>query len=412
LIGAGASEAASAAEDDITPSSAANANRAASGEKVVFMVIASGVTYGFEVHHIPSSVLSLRAKSRASLGALLNAPRASRGHPAIAAWRIPFVDFDASSHRRRMAHGALLSSTHQNTNNKESPMKIVARSLIAAAAIVCCAAQARSPAPAAAMASEQLAVGARPYQVQVHSRGSGRYTVIFESGFGADLRAWRKVVPEVAKVARTLAYSRAGHGASEARPEPRTIVQNTDELEQLIAAAKAAPPFILVGHSYGGLLMRAFAARHPQQVAGMVLVDPADERFNPALRALDAARAAEDDRQFATFIPPKFQPEYKLLQPMLDSGELALEGKLPDVPTVVLTSVRQGEKPVFFLETAPAVAIKRELHADFLRQFTHGSQVVTANSGHTIQLDEPELVVAAITKVIGVADTQSAQAGR
>jgi len=195
------------------------------------------------------------------------------------------------------------------------------------------------------LTSEQLAVGAKPYQVQVHSGGSGRYTVIFESGFGTDLRAWRKVAPEVAKVARTLAYSRAGHGASEARRGPRTIAQNADELKQLIAAAKAAPPFILVGHSYGGLLMRAFAARHPQQVAGMVLVDPADERFNPALRALDAA-------------------------------------------------------------------IKRELHADFLRQFTHGSQVVTANSGHNIQLDEPELVIATITKVIGAADSQSAQAGR
>lgn len=290
-------------------------------------------------------------------------------------------------------------------------MKIIARSLIAA--IVCCAAQAQAQAPApAAMASEQLAVGAKPYQVQVHSGGSGRYSVIFESGFGTDLRAWRKVAPEVAKVARTLAYSRAGHGASEARPEPRTIAQNTDELEQLIAATKAAAPFILVGHSYGGLLMRAFAARHPEQVAGMVLVDPSDERFNPALRALDAARAAGDDRQFAGFVPPRFQPEYKLLQPVLDSGILPLEGRLPDVPTVVLTSARQDEKPMFFLETAPAVAIKQGLHADFLRQFTHGSQVVTTKSGHNIQLDEPELVVAAVAKVIQAADTQAAQASR
>lgn len=289
-------------------------------------------------------------------------------------------------------------------------MKTIARSLIAAAAIVCCAAQAQSSAPAS-MSTGQLAVGARPYQVQVASSGAGRYTVIFESGFGTDLRAWRKVAPEVSKVARTFAYSRAGHGMSDPRPEPRTIAQNSAELEQLIAAAKLAPPFILVGHSYGGLLMRAYAARHPDQVAGMVLVDPADERFNPALRQLDAARTAEDDRQFAGFVPARFQPEYKLLQPVLDSGVLPLAGKLPDVPTVVLTSVQQAEKPMFFLETAPAVAIKRELHADFLRQFTHGSQVVTAGSGHNIQLDEPELVVAAVAKVIDAADKQTAQAG-
>lgn len=89
----------------------------------------------------------------------------------------------------------------------------------------------------------------------------------------------------------------------------------------------------------------------------MVLVDPADERFNPALRKLDAVRAAEDDRQFAAMVPPKFQAGLKLLQPVLDSGVLPPAGKLPNVPAVVLTSVQQAEKPMFFLETAQAVAV-------------------------------------------------------
>ena len=289
-------------------------------------------------------------------------------------------------------------------------MKLFIRSLAAAAAIACCAAQAQAPAPVAPITTEHIAVGARPYQVQVASGGSGRYTVILESGFGTDLRAWRKVAPELARVARAVSYSRAGHGSSEPRPEPRTIEQNTTELEQLIAAAKLTPPFILVGHSYGGLLVRAFAARHPAQVAGMVLVEPADERFNPALRTLDAARAAEDDRQFAAIVPAKFQSELKLLQPVLDSGTLPLAGKLPNVPTVVLTSVQQSDKPMFFLESPQAVAVKQALHASFLHQFSDGSQVVTSKSGHNIQLEEPELVIAAVNKVIAAADRQSAQA--
>lgn len=286
-------------------------------------------------------------------------------------------------------------------------MKLVIRSVVAIATFACCAAQAQ--APAETLRVETIDVGAKPHQVQVGTGGSGRYTVIFESGFGTDLRAWRKVAPEAAKLARVVTYSRAGHGQSEPRLEARTIEQNTAELDELIAAAKLAPPFILVGHSYGGLLARAFAASHPGQVAGMVLVDPADERFNPALRQLDAARAAEDERQFAAFVPAKFQPEFKLLQPILDSGTLPLAGKLPDVPTVVLTSVQQAEKPMFFLETLQAVAIKRDLHADFLRQFTQGSQVVTAKSGHNIQLEEPELVIAAINEVIDAANARAAR---
>jgi pimeloyl-ACP methyl ester carboxylesterase len=277
------------------------------------------------------------------------------------------------------------------------------RPLVLAAIVFACCSAARTESPAPA---DRVQVGA--YQVQMAQQGKGRYTVIFESGFGADLRAWRKVAPEVAASARTVTYSRAGHGASDARPEPRTILQSSEELDQLVAGAHLAPPFILVGHSYGGLLARAFAARHPDWVAGMVLVDPADERFNPALRRLDAKRAADDDRQFAAIVPAKFQPELKLLQPVLDAGRLPapLDAKLPDVPVVVLTSVQQAEKPMFFLESVEAVALKRDLHADFLRQFSDGSQVLTLKSGHNIQLEEPELVTAAVNRVIAAADAR------
>jgi pimeloyl-ACP methyl ester carboxylesterase len=304
-----------------------------------------------------------------------------------------------------------ISSGHP-ISSKDRTMIRTIRPLAFAVLMACCCAHAQTsaPTPESAITTDTIAIGAAPYKVQVASGGSGRYTVIFESGFGTDLRTWRKVAPEVAKVARTVAYSRAGHGASDPRPEPRTFQQSTLELEQLVAAAGLAPPFILVGHSYGGLLVRAFAARHPGQVAGMVLVDPADERLNPALRKLDAARAAEDDRQFASFVPPKFQPELALLQPLLDSGALPLDGKVPDVPVVVLTSTRQVDKPMFFVETAQALAAKRELHASFVRQFRHGAQVLTSKSGHNIQLEEPELVVAAVNEVIVAADKDLAQA--
>jgi pimeloyl-ACP methyl ester carboxylesterase len=68
--------------------------------------------------------------------------------------------------------------------------------------------------------------------------------------------------------------------------------------------------------------------------------------------------------------------------------------------------VQQAEKPMFFLESVEAVAIKRDLHADFLRRFSDGSQVLTMKSGHNIQLEEPELVVAAVNKVIAAAQAR------
>ena len=280
------------------------------------------------------------------------------------------------------------------------------RTHILAAIVLACCAVAR---PGASAQEERIAVGA--WQVQAAEQGSGRYTVIFESGFGTGLESWRKVAPEVAKSAHVMSYSRAGHGNSDPRPEPRSILESSRELDQLVAAAKLKPPFILVGHSYGGLLARAFALRHPEQVAGMVLVDPADERFNPALRRLDAARAADDDRRFNALVPARFRAEYDALKPVLDQGALPppLNGKLPDVPVVVLTSVQQVQKPEFFLQSVEAVAVKRDLHADFLRQFSEGSQVLTLRSGHNIQQEEPELVIEAVRKVMAAADGRAAQ---
>lgn len=245
------------------------------------------------------------------------------------------------------------------------------------------------------------------HAVQMSSAGSGRYTVIFESGFGTDLRTWRKVAPEIAEVARVLTYSRAGYGGSAARTEARTLLQSSIELDQLIATAKLRPPFILVGHSYGGMLVRAFAARHAHEVAGMVLIDPSDERFSPALRKIDAARVDADDARFDSIVPPKFKPELAVLKPVLDSGVFPIAGALPDVPVLVLTSMQPVEKPEFFLETAQAREVLRGLHADFARQFSGGSQVLTVNSGHSIQLEEPALVVQAIKRVMADADRRA-----
>lgn len=258
----------------------------------------------------------------------------------------------------------------------------------------------------AAAASDLLDVG--PYRVQMASLGAGPYTVIFESGFGRDLNVWRDVAPQVAKSNKVVTYSRAGHGRSEARPAVPTLASRTDELEQLIAAAGWTPPFVLVGHSYGGFLIRSYAARHPAQIAGMVFVDPSDEHQNTELRKLDAAAVDNDTRLLVQYMPPKLQPELAQVQAILDSGKLSLAGPLPDVPVVVLTSVQRREKPQLFLETPAAVEVWRDLHARFFRSFKRGSHVVTPDSGHNIHQEQPALVVAAIAEVIAAADTARA----
>jgi pimeloyl-ACP methyl ester carboxylesterase len=104
--------------------------------------------------------------------------------------------------------------------------------------------------------------------------GSGSPAVIFEAGIAGSSLSWTLVQPEVAKFARVAAYDRAGLGWSDARIEPRALEQSVEDLHRLLQAAAISPPYILAGHSYGGLLVRAYAAMHPRDVAGLVLVDP------------------------------------------------------------------------------------------------------------------------------------------
>jgi len=120
---------------------------------------------------------------------------------------------------------------------------------------------------------ERVDVGG--YRLHVHTDGMAGDgpAVVFESGMSCPLEVWSWIQPEIARDTPTVAYDRAGLGWSERGPRPRTADEMLAELETVLEVSGAMPPYVLVGHSFGGLLVRHFAQRHPEQTAGMVLVD-------------------------------------------------------------------------------------------------------------------------------------------
>src|SRR5688572_3355014 len=105
--------------------------------------------------------------------------------------------------------------------------------------------------------------------------GTGRPTVVFEAALGGSSLSWSLVQPVVAGRTTTCSYDRAGFGWSDAGPRPRTAGTIADELRVLLDRAALPPPFVLVGHSFGTVVARIFAARHRDETAGLVLVEPA-----------------------------------------------------------------------------------------------------------------------------------------
>jgi pimeloyl-ACP methyl ester carboxylesterase len=114
-------------------------------------------------------------------------------------------------------------------------------------------------------------------KLHINCLGTGSPVVILESGLPGVSLDWVLVQPEVAKVTRVCSYDRAGFGWSGPGKQPRTADQIADELAALLLTAAVPPPYVLVGHSAGGIYVRRFTRKHPDQVIGMVLVDSTHE---------------------------------------------------------------------------------------------------------------------------------------
>ena len=113
------------------------------------------------------------------------------------------------------------------------------------------------------------------FRLHLHCSGSGRPAVVMDSALAGSSISWSLIQPDVSRLTRACSYDRAGFGWSDAGPMPRTAGRVADELRVLLDRGGVAPPFVLVGHSFGGLVMRIFAARYRSDVSGLVLVDPA-----------------------------------------------------------------------------------------------------------------------------------------
>ena len=111
-------------------------------------------------------------------------------------------------------------------------------------------------------------------QLHVLDMGEGSPAVILESGLMSTVLTWQGIQRELAKFTRVVSYDRAGLGWSDAGPEPRNAARIVEELHSLLVHARIAPPYVVVGHSFGGLTMPLFAARYADEVCGVVLVDP------------------------------------------------------------------------------------------------------------------------------------------
>jgi pimeloyl-ACP methyl ester carboxylesterase len=279
-------------------------------------------------------------------------------------------------------------------------------------------------------------------------------TVILEAGVGDFSVEWSLVQPDVSKFARVCSYDRAGDGWSDLGPHPRTLRQIVYELHTLLDKGSVKPPLVLVGHSYGGWLVRLYASTYRAEVAGMVLVEAGADnpwrmlpdgklarsadfvkgapiptvKVSGPLRlsdippeALSQMKAGAQKLARSPNDPPrdKLPPDAQSMRAWalaqvghvaaavnpFENEELAglraerakSEHPLGDMPLIVLTRGKSEEEGP---DGKAFEAEHRRDHAAMAAMSRNGKLIIATRSGHHVQLDEPELVIKSVREVL------------
>jgi pimeloyl-ACP methyl ester carboxylesterase len=255
------------------------------------------------------------------------------------------------------------------------------------------------------IAHRMVDVGGR--KLSFSCRGTDAPTVVLETGLGAESDEWAAVEQGVAPCARVFRYDRGGRGRSDRAPLPRTAHDMVHDLHVLLRRAAVPGPYLLVGHSFGGLLARLFTHMHRSEVAGLVLVDSLHEDqfeiFGPMFPppAPNDPPGLQHARTFWTtgWRDPGSTAEGIDFQASIAQGR-AIES-FGDLPLCVLTAstfLNQSLIPVD--RRGPLQELWDEMQARFTRLSSNVQQVYVSSSGHFLQREQPQVVVDAIATML------------
>jgi pimeloyl-ACP methyl ester carboxylesterase len=281
-------------------------------------------------------------------------------------------------------------------------------------------------------------------RVLLHRSGSGAPTVVFLAGAGGVGLDYWNVQQKAAELTTSVVYDRTGTGWSDRVAVPLSSAEVTDELRALLRAAETPAPYVLVGHSLGGLFARHYATRFPDEVAGLVLMETDHEDYDSYLpRELTEMRGAWDPEQelpdelpeeavqlyrglFARMmadwpeeireplverhVSPEWIMDGYALVPYRDRflDELRQAGPLPDVPLILLTAmdVDDFKKAVLIGESDELLraetAGKQQLYTDLAASVPRGENRLVHGAGHaSLHWRRPDAVLRAIRDLLG-----------
>jgi pimeloyl-ACP methyl ester carboxylesterase len=297
-----------------------------------------------------------------------------------------------------------------------------------------------------------------PCRLHLHEQGAGSPVVVLESGIAASSLSWALVQPEVAQFTRVCSYDRAGLSWSDSCAGPRTLHQIVFELTSLLSHAGISGPYVLVGHSFGAAVIRAFAHLHRSEVAGLIFVDPVSLEYwansgpaekrrlrlaatlsrrgallarigvvRAALATLASGRktvpnliariSAGQSASVISRLLGEIQRLPRELWPILRAhwsrpkcfrAMAEYLECLPESARIARMMPISAEIPFIILSASNATEAELEERDSWVRESTRGRHIRMEDGGHWLQLEQPEMVVELIQELVRVARREKA----
>ncbi|MDQ3730394.1 MAG: alpha/beta hydrolase [Pseudomonadota bacterium] len=323
-------------------------------------------------------------------------------------------------------------SSYSHLRGRRSANEGVMRNSVKRLLLVIFAGLALAPLPFSASAAELglISLSAPPgklidigtHRLYIHCMGRGSPAVVLNVGLGGSSLEWLMVQQGLRSRTRVCAYDRGGYGWSESGARAHTSLQNATELRLLLMRAGVEPPYVLVGHSFGGYDVQLFASRYPDSVAGLVLVDSSHsgqvQRFEAEPIGVNTAPQPGNAVLISRPSLPKNVPAElsdtvaalmsspKALRATMDelqhfrisARQVARSAPWPDVPVIVLTRGKRvwpANKKGRLME-----ALWMQLQTELAKRNPRSLQIVARQSGHHIHLDQPEVVTRAVALLL------------
>lgn len=224
------------------------------------------------------------------------------------------------------------------------------------------------------------------HELRLSIQGTGPTTVVLETFGLGGVETWNHIQPEIARFARVVSYDHAGYWASEPGPKPRDATRIARELHAALHSTGVPPPYVLVGYSFGGPYIRVFAGLYPDEVAGMVFVDPSQEDFMAQLnQRFPELNVVTDEHR-------REQGEWGMQWPSMNQ---ARDARLPEVPMTLITGAQAHS-----VLSRKLMPLWQAEHAKWISQFNGSKHIITTNSGHGVVFTEPNLIIDAIRELV------------